>query len=258
MRKGLFLLLVFAFTAVLLPVYAETENTVEPVVGSWMLDLVWKNASGPDKTVLSPDTSASLYMEAVNVYTFNQDGSAVQVVHDGEDTVTQKGSWKKSEDVYTFDVDDWMPMEFTYDKNELHRYWKDENPDADYHDLEFVYTRVPVGEWKMTQVFSGKTDADKTLMDPENAASLYSEGTNVYQWNNDGTGTITIFEGGEAAAAEKFTWTRESGLYVMKTADSEMTFAYDPEEDVLHRYWVSLATDSMYDNLDFVYTREAL
>ena len=37
-----------------------------------------------------------------------------------------------------------------------------------------------------------------------------------------------------------------------------MMFAYDPEEDVLHRYWVSLATDSMYDNLDFVYTREAL
>ena len=110
----------------------------------------------------------------------------------------------------------------------------------------------------MTQVFSGKTDADKTLMDPENAASLYSEGTNVYQWNNDGTGTTTLFEAGEAFAVEEWTWTRESGLYVVKTADSEMMFAYDPEEDVLHRYWVSLATDSMYDNLDFVYTREAL
>ena len=258
MKKGLLFLLAFALTAVLLPVYADTEDTAEPVIGSWMLDWVWENASGPDKIVLSPDTSASLYMETVNVYTFNQDSSAVQVVHDGGDTVTQEGSWKKSEDVYIFEVDNGDPMEFTYDNNELHRYWKDDNPDADYHDLEFVYTRVPVGEWKMAQVFSGKTDADKTLLDPENAASLYSEGTNVYKWNNDGFGTITYFEGGEVAAVEDFTWTRESGLYVMKRADSEMMFAYDPEEDALYRYWVSTATDSMYDNLEFVYTRAAL
>lgn len=258
MKKGLFLLLIYVLTAVLLPVYADTEDPAEPVVGSWMLDRVWENASGPEKTLLAPDTSASLYMETSNVYTFNQDGSAAQVVHDGGDTVTLKGTWKKSEDVYTYDVDEGMPMEFTYEKNELHRYWKDENPEADYHDLEFVYSRVPVGEWQMTRVFTGKTDSDKTLLDPENAASLYSESTNVYQWNNDGTGTTTLFEGGEAAAVEEWSWTREGGLYVMKSPDFETIFAYDPDEDVLYRYWVALATDSMYDNLEFVYTRITL
>lgn len=258
MKKNLFFLLLLALIGILLPVYAETDDPLEPVVGSWMLDWVWENASSPGKIVLDPETSASVYMETQNVYTFNQDGSAVQVVHDGGETVTLEGTWKKSEDVYTYDVDDGMPMEFTCEKNELHRYWKDDNPDADYHDLDFVYTRVPVGEWKMTQVFTGKTDSDKTLLDPENAASLYSESTNVYKWNNDGTGTTTLFEAGEAAAVEEWSWTRESGLYIMKSPDLETIFAYDPDEDVLHRFWVSLATDSMYDDLDFVYTRADL
>ena len=225
----------------------------DPVVGSWMLDRVYENASSDDRFVLDPESSASVYAETANVYSLFADGSAQVVINAGEGTYEQNDlTWTLFEDSYIICNDIAVVQEFSWDpeKQVFHRYWKESDPSADYHDLDFVYTCVPVGEWQMQMVYD-ISGTEPVLLDPDSSQSLYAEIDNVYQINADGT-AAAVFDG----RTEDAEWTAvDEEFLVTFFGGGEMLFVYDPDQDVLFRYWSDDQTDAAYQALAFVYLR---
>ena len=162
-----------------------------------MLDRVYEDASGADRRVLDPETSASLYAETANVYFFNNDGTAeMQLNEAGEIIRYEDMTWKEAEGMITLYSGEDVELEVSYDPedNTLHRYWKEDAPDAMYHDLDFTYVRVPVGAWQMTYVVSSEPGKDPVRLDPENAGSLYAESVNVYTLQPFGVMSVSLPE----------------------------------------------------------------
>ncbi|MBQ6519036.1 MAG: hypothetical protein IJI14_09960 [Anaerolineaceae bacterium] len=245
-------LLFFSFAAL-----GKDLDPVSQVKGSWMLDLVYENASGNDKFVLEPNEAGSLYSESKNIYTINDDVSVDLIMADGDDVWNEKAELFYNDGLYSVVSDESIILEFEYDpgSGKLHRYWKDNASDAMYHDLEFVYTKVPAGCWKMTKVFSGKPGENRILLDPEEAGALYSESSNLYEIRNDHTASETLFEGGAEAASISGSWRKSGQTYTVEINGFELELTYDVEKDELHRYWTGDQADAMYNDLDFVYTR---
>ena len=158
-KRHLFIILILTVTLFAsLPVLAEDEAVTSSFIGSWMLDKVYENSSSADRFILDPESSASVYGEKDNIYVFLADGAA-EMTMVGE---TMDGCWEKEdEDLLLIisstthspdknselkpDIDPPYEMTFFFDEEQdvLHRYWKDSNPDATYHDLDFVYRRMP-------------------------------------------------------------------------------------------------------------------
>ena len=260
MTRKLFycLLVVFMLTASL-PVFAENEAV--PFSGDWVLDKVYENASSSEKYVLDPENAASLYGEEKNIYSLLSDGSASMLMEEE----SMKGSWKETDGVITMavtwvskenegepDLSGALEMDFVYDaeKNDLHRYWKDDDADSTYHDLNFVYTRIPQGSWHMTKVYSRESGTDAVLLDPESAQSLYAESVNVYELSNwSVTETITSEDYSQQGVLVK-----SGNNWLLKFGeDYEMEMVYNAEENLLHRYWKSEEPQDTYHDLDFVY-----
>ena len=253
--KSIYLLLtLFIVSISVLSVCAESD--IDPIVGAWKLDRVYEYASSDNPVLLEPESAASVYAEAENIYFFAADGSAsITLTEAGEIIVLQDGiSWKKADDVYQLLENDDLPMDLTFDEEEnvLHRYWNDTAADATYQDLDFVYMRVPVGSWKMTQVYSVNPGGEPEFLEPENAASLYSESSNIYTLKVDGTAEALI--NGEFTLNGEWNRNEEIVSLILENDDS-MEFTFDPAADLLHRYWNDEETDVTYHHLDFVYTR---
>ena len=246
------LICIFVLALGCLPVLAGGFES-DPVVGSWMLDRVYENASSNDRFVLDPDSSASVYAETANVYSLFADGSAQVVINAGEGTYEQNDlTWTLFEDSYIICNDIAVVQKFSWDPEEqvFHRYWKESDPLADYHDLDFVYTRVPVGEWQMQMVYD-ISGTEPVLLDPDSSQSLYAEIDNVYHIKADGT-AAAVFDG----RTENAEWTAvDEGFLVTFFGGGEMLFVYDPDQDVLFRYWSDDQTDAAYQALAFVYLR---
>ena len=230
------------------------DEAAAPVVGSWKLDKVYENASSDAPVELDPENAASLYSETSNVYSFYADGTADLVQSEAGETYVLSGSWTGNEDGVVLNIEDDPGMALSFDKetNTLHRSWKDENPDAMYKDLDFVYVKLPVGVFRLQQVFSVEDAANPVLLDPANAASLYGESEDVYYFLNDGTAVVMMPEDYNVEG----TWTLDGSEFVLTEADGDvMTFTYDAVNDVLHRSFTEDASEAEYKALDFVYQR---
>ena len=266
-KKMLFMMIpvmVFLFS---LPVYADNETITSPVIGSWMLDTVFENASGTDRFILDPENAASVYAESENIYTFLAGGTAEMTM----EGITSYGSWEKKDDSILMVIDKTAaysdkgikaepdiepPYEMAYvydeDQNVLHRYWKDDNPDATYHDLDFIYKMVPQGVWRMTKVYSQNPGQEPVLLDPDTNQSIYAESVNsLILYKNH---VENIISSADENFIEKGVLKKSADAWLLKFDDGFETLLYfDDKAGVLHRYWVELATDSPYLNLDFVY-----
>lgn len=247
------LICVFVLALGCLPVLAGGFESDPMVVGSWMLDRVYENASSEDRFELDPENAASVYAETANVYTLFADGSAQVVINAGEGVYEQNDLiWTMKDDFYIICNDIAVVQEFSWDPDgkEFHRYWKESEPLADYHDLDFVYTRVPVGTWQMQMVYD-ISEAEPTLLDPESAGSLYAESDNLYRFKADGTAAEVI-----DGRTEDAVWSLDDGdLLLTYFGGGEMLFDYDTDQDVLFRYWSEEDPNATYSALAFVYLR---
>lgn len=243
-------LLIFAFGC--LPVLADSVQT-EPVIGAWVLDRVYENASSEDRFVLDPESAASVYAETANVYSLFADGSA-QVLLQAEGEIFEQNdlTWTIFEDSYIICNDIAVVQEFSWDPEDhvFHRYWKDSEPEATYHDLDFVYMRVPVGTWQMQMVYETSGD-EPVLLEPESSASLYAESDDLYHFIADGAAAVE-YDG----RMEEATWDLDDeDLLLTFDVGGEMLFTYDPDQDMLFRYWADDDQDATYHSLVFVYLR---
>ena len=269
MAKNIFSVILILTLALLfaLPVSADYEALSSPVIGSWVLDKVYENASTADRTVLDPESSASLYAEKDNIYAFLADGTAEMTM----EGVTSCGFWEKQDGSFRMvinstngnsdktvinepDIDPLYEMEYIYDEdqNVLHRYWQDNAPDAYYHDLDFVYKQMPQGIWMMTSVYSREPGKEPQLLDPETSQSLYAESVNrlsLFRYeviNMVPAETEYINETGELK--------RSGDGWLLEFEDGfETQLHFDDRAGVLHRYWADDAADGGYLDLDFVY-----
>ncbi len=273
-KKGMLCLCVIFLLAVSLPVFAESINFSAPVLGSWVLSQVYENASGAGRFALEPEEAGSLYMEAENIYSFYANGAGI-TVGDSAGMINYHGFWEADGDFYTMTCNDTdenmengetsetvpdssLKMEWTYDADEdvLHRFWKDDAPDALYHDLDFVYVRVPAGAWQMKQVYSAEPGTDPVLMDPENAASLYAESGSTYFLDKFWNATEQVpADGGLSYVSYPGTWAKEGDRFMVSTDGVEMDLFYDTQENVMHRYLDNDDPEATYHHLDFVYYR---
>ena len=268
MLRRIWLVMLFLMTLLFsLSVYADRETAESPVIGSWMLDRVYENASSEDRLILEPDNAASVYAEKENIYALMADGSA-ELTMEG---VTTFGYWEKTDDRVLMVINsthrpsdeneaDIVPpdeMEFFYDEeqNTLHRYWKDDAPEAAYHDLDFVYKKIPQGTFRMTKVYSREPGQEPVLLDPETSQSLYAESVNRLSIN--GHQVINTIPA-ETGFIEETGELQRSGDAWLSVFDDgfEMQMTYDDRAEVLHRYWTDDAADAAYHDLDFVYELE--
>ena len=261
MKRYEFLLLaVLTVLQFCLPVQAEPIDCSAPILGSWKLDRVYENASGEDRVLLDPESAASVYAGINNVYSFSANGAGV-TVSTGEGVFYYPGAWRTEADRYVLSPGDedsapGSAMEFIYDADEnvLHRYWKDENPDAYYTDLDFVYERIPVGNWQMKQVISTEADAEPTVVDPENAQSLYAGSVDTYCFDEMWTAVVwDPVDGGDSFELETGQWSKAGDAFLYETEGFAMEFVYDTEENILHRYWNEENPEAAWHHLDFVY-----
>ena len=250
-KMVLFISLVVLFVTCGL-VCAQMPADEMSVTGTWQLSAVYENAGSESPVLLDPEKAGALYSEKDILYAFYNDGSASMAIRDGGEILTQRGDWTENSGAVTMRLEDSVDTQFTFDAeaNVLHRYWKEEQADATYHDLDFVYKRVPAGVWQLNRVFS-----DGKALDPEEAGALYSERANTYFLFSDWKASVFIEEGGETAAILEGSWRNDGEGYYMEAESFDLSFNYDAEENVLHRYWKSDQADSAYKDLDFVYAR---
>lgn len=253
-RRVLYFCLFLALVCAVVPVIAAADSEEYPDrknIGSWMLDRVYEDASGPEPTELHPETAASVYAEKNNIYTFvNENNAFFVTIHEGGESFTESCTWEEDGSRFTIRNEDGIYMELFYDEDtgKMHRYWGEPAADFMYHDLDFVYVRVPFGYWVLHAVYSICGD-EKILLDPENAASVYAEKNNKYKLSEDGTAVEIVPD----ADSMEGVWEKVADSYLFRVGGFEMEFVFDAKNNVLHRYWVADQEDSMYTNLDFVY-----
>ncbi len=226
-----------------------------PAIGSWMLGCVYENASGQDRIALDPENAGALYSEAVNIYTFSNDGSAVILISEAGEIFRQEGlTWDENDGSIRILSEKNSELELSYDQESdtLHRFWKDEDPNASYHDLDFTYVRLPIGEWQMKYVVSTESGKDPVRLEHESAASLYTESSNVYSFLPYGNASVWVSE----ELTEQAEWELTEDDLVLKFENGdEMLLKYDSASETIHRYFKDDAPDAAYHELDFVYLR---
>ena len=249
-KTGFLFVSFFVLMLVSLSAFAETEDLSAQIAGAWKLDGVYES-----DVLLDPETSQSLYAERVNVYIAEEDGTAsvFEPIDGGPEFFERKGTWSLEGKNFRLEADGFdLDLEYDPEENELHRYLTDENTDAVWKDLDFVYKKYPVGDWKLVQVISREPGAEPAVLDPENAGALYSESVNIYSLKYDGTFTVHLPEDAE----EKGTWKLENGELLLVNEDGlEMTYKYDPKTDQITRVWADDDPQATYHDLEFVYQK---
>ena len=260
-RKYVFVILLFTLVLTVLPVLAEAESEdILNFSGSWMLDRVYENASSSAPVELEPGSAASLYAEKSNIYTFvTENHTVIVTTSEAGESHTQTYTWEEKADKFILH-EDGLDLEFSCDKEtgELHRYWVENAADSMYHDLDFVYTRVPICSWMLEAVYSAADEEKPALLEPDAAASLYAEKENVYSLFEDGSASVLVntSEGGETLLVDEKhgRWEKEGNKYHFEVEGFEMEFSFDTKENRLHRYLTDASEDAMYPSLDFVYS----
>ena len=103
-----------------------------------------------------------------------------------------------------------------------------------------------VGDWELTKVTATVPGGEPAEMNPEENASLFGD-KGYYTFNEDGTGSLNIYEGDTVATTDG-TWTEASG--------NELVVTYDKSADTLTREYTDDSADAPYSAITFVYTRK--
>ncbi|MBQ6503647.1 MAG: hypothetical protein IJI57_07020 [Flexilinea sp.] len=119
------------------------------------------------------------------------------------------------------------------------------------------------GHWVLDKVYENAFSANKYVLDPENAESVYGESENIYRLFPNGDAEWLMgdenlkgkWELSDNNITTRVGWVDENGEVSEAEMALELDFVYDSEQNILHRYWKAIQTDSMYQELDFVYRR---
>ena len=229
----------------------DPEKTEEsyPVLGSWYLDQEFYKISDESMIPLSLDETQSIYGSGGIVYTFDEDGTAHEMIYESLDGTDTSAKWESSSpDVYHYtDENDWE-TEFHYDAGEdaLHRYEFKDEQNADSPDWDFVYVRAITGSWQLDRVVQITEETDEAeetdkseaadqsqpeagdeeestqvILPKEENQSLYAEEENIYTFDAGGEGLETVHDGPDMEE-NRFTW--------MTTGPDAYTF-FDPEDE---------------------------
>ena len=106
-----------------------------PIFDAWKMKTIINTA---DHSILDPAAEESLYHENYYDYYFFNDGSALAMI---PGVIEDKGIWTLHEDELVLFYDDGSEMHFEWDSNAnvLHRYSANNNKNAAYPFLDFVY-----------------------------------------------------------------------------------------------------------------------
>jgi len=233
----------------------EEPKEYYPVVGSWKLDTVFHVIDGQEPAELKKEEAQSLYGSGINIFTFDEDGSAHDILFAGPDTSDTAAKWTStSPNVYVYTEEGGLEITFYYEaeKDVLHRSFENTDADASYKKLDFVYARAVVGSWKLEQVLEIHEGDAPVEMNKEDHQSLYAEAENILTFCTDGT-VKNLVKGGGEETVESGTWKMpepDKFVYTIETTETEMD--YFRVDDTLFR---DVKTDADQPYLRFIYAR---
>ena len=230
MKKMIVLLLsVVMVFALSIPSFAA-----EPVEGSWIISEVYEIDEDGNRVLKTKEEAQSLYGEGMNILTFHEDGYGSDITFNAGDIYDVPATWEAAENGFEF-MEDGLVLTFTYDEADLlHRSFTDDDPDAAYKNLDFVYTRAVVGSWKLDSVIQiNEGDAPTDLPEEENA-SLYGNKDNILTFNADGT-AVELVKAGPDEMEAAGTWTMSKPDVFVLTEDTIITeLIYFRVDDTLY------------------------
>ena len=126
-----------------------------------------------------------------------------------------------------------------------------------YFSSAFAAEEEPViGCWMLDRVYESASGAGKYELDPENAQSVYADSENIYCFHEDGTASMWMLAEGNMMLRTGLQWRKNGDIFEFCEDDSfPMSLVYNEEGNHLSRFWKAIATDSMYNDLEFVYIR---
>lgn len=113
-----------------------------------------------------------------------------------------------------------------------------------------------VGEWKLESVIGTKAGESKgEELDMEENAAKFAEGSGVYTFKENGTGSYQSEEGG-GTFEYNGNWTaKDDTTYVFSGLDQDSEYVYDAASDTLHRFYEDETGEDEYAKLEFVFAR---
>ena len=248
--------MVFALCIPAFAVEAPEEETKDfyPIEGSWKLDKVYNIIDGQEPEEIKEEAQ-SLYGTGINIFTFDEDGYAHDMLFAGPDSMDTAAEWKTTKpNVYVYTEENGVEFVFTYEeeKDVLHRSFEIPDEDAPYKNLDFVYARAIVGSWKLDQVLEIHEGDAPVEMAKEENQSLYAEDENVLTFKVGGT-VEELVKGGGEEFTEEGTWEMpepDKFVYTIDTIETDVE--YFRVEDTLFR---DVKTEEDQPYLRFIYVR---
>ena len=233
----------------------EAEKDFYSIEGSWKLDKVFNVIEGQEPEEIKEEEAQSLYGTGVNIFTFDEDGYAHDMLLAGPDSMDTAAEWKTTEpNVYVFTEENGLEIVFTYEeeKDVLHRSWEIPDEDVPYKNLDFVYARAIVGSWKLDQVLEIHEGDAPVEMTKEENQSLYAEAENILTFEVGGTVKELIKDGSDETV-EEGTWEMSGpDKFVYTVGMIETGMDYFRVDDSLYR---DVKTEEDQPYLRFIYAR---
>ena len=259
-KRPVFLLSLMTFMAMCVPAFsaAAAGEEYSPAAGSWKLDAVYENSDAEHPVFLDREESQSLYGSGLNILNFQEDGYAHDLAFEGQDMMDSDGRWKTmSANVFQYE-EEGMELTFTYDEEEdtLHRSFTDDNPEADYKNLDFVYTRAITGSWKLYKVLEiHPGDAPVELSREENQ-SRYGSAENVLTFFNQEKKTCELVKDGADSVEVEGKWEMTAPDVYLYTQDgTELEFHYFCLDDTISYDVKEENAEPEQPYLSFIYSR---
>ena len=231
MKKLLVLLLtivtVFAFC---IPAFADEaeEAAADPVQGSWILYEVYDMSDAENPVSMDPTENQSLYGSDLTVFTFFEEGYAVDTTFTAVDMFDVSATWTlTAENEYEFAEEDGITETFIYD------------PEADslkrtFENYDFIYARAFVGTWQLAEVVQINEGDAPTELPKEENQSLYGNADNILVFAIDGESLEIVFDGTEGTEV-KGSWEMTSPDVYVNTEDGIATeYNYFRVDDTLY------------------------
>ena len=250
----------------------EEPKEYYPVVGSWKLDTVFHVIDGQEPTELKKEEAQSLYGSGINIFTFDEDGSAHDILFAGPDTSDTAAKWRStSPNVYVYTEEDGPEITFYYEAEKdvlpstapmtaLIGYLDLLNEDG-FQNPERA-KRFASSDYQKAMELKDLTDElfryflvfgrARVEMNKEDHQSLYAEAENILTFCTDGT-VKNLVKGGGEETVENGTWKMpkpDKFVYTIETTETEMD--YFRVDDTLFR---DVKTDGDQPYMRFIYTR---
>ncbi len=119
-------------------------ESVPAIVGTWKLGRVEGTMRGEsEKRELNPEENASVFGDRDNIYTYKEDGTAVETMTEAGSVYEETGTWSVNEDgSFTVNLSG-LNFTYVYDSSDdsLRRTFEASSQEERYTMLEFIYLR---------------------------------------------------------------------------------------------------------------------